>query len=424
MDLALRLLRHGYDAVATDRTARDADADAGAHASRLMGRRAVVVRGEPGARLFYDESAAARKGVVPPPLAWLLFGRGALHGLDGDEHRARKGVMVDVLSADGLAPLVARAGEELESASAGWRGREVAVQPALVSAYGRAVLRWVGLELTDDRADRVAQRLYRVVDGFGFAGSAYLRAWEARLWSDRWCRGLVADVRAGRLDVPDDAPLARLAHRLEVDDRTAGVELGNLLRPTVATSWLGTFAAARLAEHPDWRERLADPGEEMARLAFAQEVRRTAPFVPVLAARATRPATVDGVAVRRGDRLVLDVIGIHHDPQRWAEPHEFRPGRFLDVAPSAFDLVPQGGGHPSGHRCPGESLTLRLLEATLRVLAGVPYDVVAGAVDRTRIPTAPEEGLRIRIPERADGSAPGVTGSAGAPNRSARASSR
>ncbi|WP_435748012.1 cytochrome P450 [Nocardioides sp. SYSU DS0663] len=411
MDLGLRLLRHGYDAVATDRAARGVEQRAGAYASRLMGRRAVVVRSEAGARLFYDESAAERAGVIPPPLGWLLFGRGAVHGLDGDDHRARKQVMVDVLSADGLAPLVARVGDELAASTASWPGREVSVQSALVSAYGRAVLDWAGLDLPDDRADAAAQRFYRIVDGFGFSGIAYPRAWAARHWSDRWGRSLVRDIRAGRLEVPGDAPLARLAARADLDDRTAGVEVGNLLRPTVATSWLGVFAAARLAERPDWRERLAEEGAERSRLAFAQEVRRTTPFVPLLAARATRPATVDGVRVRRGNRLVLDVLGIDHDPQRWSEPEEFRPERFLDLAPGAFDLVPQGGGHPSGHRCPGESLTLRILEATVRVLAAVPYDVVAGAVDRSRIPTAPQGGLRVRVP-------------AGAPRRSAPASSR
>lgn len=410
MDLTLRLLRHGYDAVAADRAARGVAPDAGTHASRLAGRRAVVVRSEPGARFFYDESAAERKGVVPPPLAWLLFGRGALHGLDGDAHRDRKRTMVDVLSADGLGPLVADVGSELGSAVATWPGREVSVHPALVSVYGRAVLRWAGLPLTDERADTIAHRLSQQVDGFGFAGPAYARGWASRLWWNRYATRLAADIRAGRSQVPADAPAARVVGGIDADDRTAGVELGNILRPTVAVAWLGSFAAMRLAGRPDWRERLADPGEELARMAFAQEVRRTTPFAPVLAARATRPATIDGVRVRRGDRLVLDIMGIDHDPARWEAPGEFRPERFLDHAPGAFDLVPQGGGHPSGHRCPGESLTLRVLEATLRVLAGVPYEVVDPSVDLTRMPTTPRDGLRVRVP-------------AGARPRSAHASS-
>ncbi|MEV7428458.1 cytochrome P450 [Nocardioides sp. NPDC092400] len=398
MDLTLRLLRHGYDGVAADREARGVGADAGTHASRLAGRRAVVVRSEPGVRFFYDESAAERKGVVPPPLAWLLFGRGALHGMDGVAHRERKQVMVDVLSADGLGPVVDRVAAELTAATERWPGRQVSVHPALVSAYGRAVLQWAGLDLPDRRADQLAHRLGQQVDGFGFAGAAYLRGWASRLWWNRWATRLAADVRSGRAGVPEDSPAARLVGGLDVDDRTAGVELGNILRPTIAVAYLGTFAALRLAEHPEWRERLADPGEELARLAFAQEVRRTTPFAPVLAARATRPARIDGVRVRRGDRLVLDIMGIDHDPARWPAPHAFRPERFLDHAPGAFDLVPQGGGHPSGHRCPGESLTLRVLGATLRVLAPMPYSVVDDVVDRTRMPTTPRDGLLVSVP--------------------------
>lgn len=410
MDLALRLLKHGYDAVAADRAAHGVPPESGTHATRLAGHRAVVVRSEPGVRFFYDESAAERKGVVPPPLGWLLFGRGALHGLDGEAHRDRKRTMVDVLSADGLSPLVSRVADELHATTASWAGREVGVFPALVSAYGRGVLDWAGLGLDDAEADRVAHRLSLQVDGFGFAGPAYVRGWASRLWWDRHATRLAADLRAGRTGTDPDAPAARLVRGIDADDRTAGVELGNILRPTIAVSWLGTFAALRLAEQPLWRERLADPGEEMARMAFAQEVRRTTPFAPVLAARATRPATLDGVRVRRGDRLVLDIMGIDHDPARWEDPLAFRPERFLERMPGAYDMVPQGGGHPAGHRCPGESLTLRILEATLRVLATVPYDVVDAAVDRTRMPTTPRDGLRIRVP-------------AGAPRRSARASS-
>jgi fatty-acid peroxygenase len=204
----------------------------------------------------------------------------------------------------------------------------------------------------------------------------------------------VRNVRAG-LGVADGTALARLA-ATDLDDRTAGVELLNLLRPTVAVAWLGTFAAARLAEHPQWREQLRPQHGGEARLAFAQEVRRTTPFVPALAGKVRYRAEVAGVPVRPGQRVVLDVIGVDHDPARWADPQEFRPERFLGVTPGAYDLVPQGGGHPRGHRCPGESLALCLLDVTSRVLAEVPYDVVAGEVDPHRMPTLPGPGLRVR----------------------------
>ena len=40
--------------------------------------------------MFYDTTAVRRKGAVPAPLANLLFGRGAVHGLDDHEHAERK----------------------------------------------------------------------------------------------------------------------------------------------------------------------------------------------------------------------------------------------------------------------------------------------------------------------------------------------
>jgi hypothetical protein len=42
--------------------------------------------------------------------------------------------------------------------------------------------------------------------------------------------------------------------------------LGNVLRPTVAVAWLGTFAALALAALPEWRPRLADPDAVAERL--------------------------------------------------------------------------------------------------------------------------------------------------------------
>ena len=392
-DLARGLLRDGYTAVARDREARGAGDD---YAGRLLGRRALVVRSPGAVRTFYDEAIVRRKGAVPAPLAWLLFGRGAVHGLDGDEHRSRKALLMDLTAPAMLMPAIEAAERHLEATVAGWPARdEVSVFDALVSAYGRAAMEWVGLQLDDRDADRWSRRLAAIVDGFGFAGpAAYARAWRERRRCEHWARGIVCNVRGG-LGVEAGTPLARLA-ATDLDDRTAGVELLNLLRPTVAVAWLGTFAAARLAEHPEWRERLRPEHGGEVRLAFAQEVRRTTPFVPALAGKVRRRAEVGGLVARRGQRIVLDVVGVDHDPARWADPEEFRPERFLGATPGAYDLVPQGGGHPRGHRCPGESLTLCLLDVTSRILAEVPYDVVSGEVDRRRMPTLPAGGLRIR----------------------------
>lgn len=397
-DLALMLARHGYGAVALDRAARRGG---DTYVSRLLGHRAVVLGDADGARAFYDESLATRARAVPAPLAWLIFGRGAVHGTDGTEHRDRKRLLLDVLEPSGLDRLLEEVRAALVARAAGWSGREVDLHRELVVVYGAAALRWSGADVARSEADVVSRRLAEVVDGFGFAGPAYVRAWRARRWADRWARRAVEDVRKGRTSPPTGSALALLAAS-DLDARTAGVELLNVLRPTVAVSWLGCFAALALASlGADRRAPLVPEDAVRERYAFAQEVRRTSPFVPALTARARRDAVVSGVRVRTGDRLVLDVIGIDHHPDAWPVPRLFDADRFLEhdevALTSAFDLVPQGGGHPSGHRCPGESLTLRLLCETVRVLAGLDLDVDPVAADATRMPTLPAGAHRVRV---------------------------
>lgn len=392
-DLALGLLRHGYRAIEAERNARGGG---DTYVTRLLGRRTVVVGGEHGARLFYDESVVRRRGAVPMPLRHLLFGRGAVHGLDDEAHRGRKALHLSILGAGQTRSVALDAGWRLEASVPEWKGREVAVHDALVTAYGGAVLQWAGVRLPEDEARRTSRELARMVDGFGLAGAAYARAWVARLRMNRWGRDLVEAVRSGRAEAPEGSPLAVIAAS-DLDPLTASVELDNLVRPTVATSWLGTFAVLALDGAPEWRERLAS-GPAADRVAFAQEVRRTAPFVPALAGRVRRAVEHDGVTLRAGDRIVLDVPGIDQDPRHWPHPHLFRPERFLDREPGPYEMVPQGGGPVTGHRCPGESLVVQLLAETLRVLAGVDFRVVSPRqVDLSRIPTLPAGGLRVAV---------------------------
>src|SRR4051794_436966 len=96
-DLSLSLLRHGYRALPRA-WQRSGDPEGDAMACRLLGRRALVVRGGHGARTFYDESVVQRRGAVPAPLRNLLFGSGAVHGLDGEEHRERKALFLSAIT--------------------------------------------------------------------------------------------------------------------------------------------------------------------------------------------------------------------------------------------------------------------------------------------------------------------------------------
>ena len=157
-----------------------------------------------------------------------------------------------------------------------------------VSVYGAASLHWAGLDVTRREADLVSRRLAEIVDGFGFAGPAYVRGWRARRWAERWARTAVRDARDGRTSPVAGSALQMIA-ATDLDDRQATVELLNVLRPTVAVSWLGCFAGLALASVPaEERARLVPQEAVHERYAFAQEVRRTSPFVPALTALAVR----------------------------------------------------------------------------------------------------------------------------------------
>src|SRR3712207_2542262 len=68
--------------------------------TRLMLRQALGVSGPAGARFVYDEDNVRRSGALPEPVVSTLFGHGSVHSLDGEAHRVRKGMFVQLLMGD------------------------------------------------------------------------------------------------------------------------------------------------------------------------------------------------------------------------------------------------------------------------------------------------------------------------------------
>jgi fatty-acid peroxygenase len=396
-DLGLSLLRQGYRALPRA-WQHSGDAEGDSMTCRLLGRRALVVRGGHGARTFYDESLVQRQGAVPPPLANLLFGSGAVHGLDGVEHRERKALFLSAITTEGVQQLGDDVARELEESVRTWPQRgPVRLFDELVKVYGVCALRWAGVDAEPREAAAIALRLASIVDGFGFSPRAYARGWGARLWADRWAARVVREARQGQRHPAPGTMLDVLAHgdgsSLPID--VAGVELLNVVRPTVAVAWLGTFAAVELACHPEYGPVLAECEAREARWHFADEVRRLTPFVPALVGRVRRETSWQGHLVKPGDRLVLDVPGTNRH-RSWGDPEQFRPERFQDPARDAFELVPQGGGDARhGHRCPGELVSMTLLDRTLHQLSRTGFSITTADPELRRMPTLPKDGVLI-----------------------------
>jgi fatty-acid peroxygenase len=375
-------------------------------AVRLMGLRATALEGPAAARFFYDEDHVRRSGAIPEPVRGTLFGKGALHSLDGEAHKVRKAMFVALLMRDdGIASLVDGATAAWDDAAKVWarQGRIVLFEES-ANVLAGAVSRWAGVPVTDAEVPALARDLQALVDGFATAGPRHWRARRARGRREAWLARLVEDVRSGATTVPAGSAVEVAAGHRNADGgllepRVAAVELLNILRPTVAISWFLAFSAHALIHWPQFRERLASGDPEYAE-AFAHEVRRFYPFAPFVGGRAPRDLEWDGERIRKNSMVLLDLYGQNHDPAVWGDPYAFRPERFLGRDIGAFELVPQGGGDPrTGHRCPGEQLTVALLAALAARLAWLSFDVPEQdlSISLRRIPARPRSGVVLRV---------------------------
>src|ERR1700712_4174487 len=108
LDRSLLLARHGYlFTAALDERERRRLHETDAVTIPFLGRRTLLVSGDAGVRLFYDEERIERHRAVPAPIATSLFGPGAIHGLDDAPHRHRKTLFLAALRQDELDRLCA-----------------------------------------------------------------------------------------------------------------------------------------------------------------------------------------------------------------------------------------------------------------------------------------------------------------------------
>jgi fatty-acid peroxygenase len=369
-----------------------------------MGRHAVALRGPEAVRFFYDERHTRRRTALPEPVVGTLFGRGAVHTLDGEAHRVRKAMFVSLLmDPGGVTRLVEQVTATWDEAVESWfeRGRVVLFDEA-ARVLSRSVCRWAGVPLADAETAALARDLIAMVDGFATLGPRHWRARRARKRREAWLARLVSDIRDGEVSVPEGSAADvvvrhRDAEGRPLDPRTAAVELLNVIRPTVAVCWFVAFAGHALHRWPEQRPLLCQDDAAYTE-AFVHELRRFYPFAPFVGGRAVTDRSWLGEPIPHGALVLLDLYGQNHDPNLWPDPYSFAPGRFLDRTVNRDVLVPQGGGDPrAGHRCPGEVITVTLLESIMPRLARLHYDVPEQdlTISLRRVPARPRDGLVI-----------------------------
>ncbi len=387
----------------------------------LMGKDALAGIGPDWARQVYDERLVERSTALPGTVRNTLVGDGAVHTLDGAEHRHRKQFFLRSLDGPGVCALAQEVLRSWEDAQERWRSAgEIVLFDAAAEVLLDATWRWAGLP-DDARTGSTASDMVAMVDAFGAVGPRNLRGRVARARLERDLGGVVDDVRAGRRTAPagsvlDAATWLRDPDGTLLEPRVCAAEILNLVRPTVATAWFVADAAHALSRRPDLRDALASEDPVQVR-SFAQEVRRFYPFAPFIGGTVVRTSEWDGLVARPGDRVLLDIWGHNHAAELWEDPYTFDPLRFEGVEIDPWTLVPQGAGKTErGHRCPGEPGVELILEVLLPRLAALDH-VLPEQDDRiplTRVPTRPRSGMVLRL----RGGTPGGSGGASPSGRS------
>jgi cytochrome P450 len=126
-----------------------------------------------------------------------------------------------------------------------------------------------------------------------------------------------------------------------------------------------------LAQHPQEWERLHRRPALVAR--GVEELQRFAGLTRLLFRRAIADTTLNGLSIRRGDRVILSLRAANRDPARYPDPDEF------SVMRSRISHVSLGAGL---HACVGAPLIrMATIAATLALVERFPSVQVIGPVE-------------------------------------------
>ena len=407
LDSTLSLLAEGYTFISRRCERLQTDA----FETRLMLRKVICAKGEEAARMFYHPGRFTRKAAIPPTTLMLLQDIGSVQTMDGEAHRHRKQMFMSLMSPESIQRLAEIMAEQWREHLGEWERRnQVVLHPEVQEIICRAICQWSGVPLKEEEVEQRTREFAAMIEGAGAVGPRNWRGLLLRSRTEHWIRSLIEQIRADDLQVPAGSAGHTTAwHRGPdgelLDSKTAAIELINVLRPTVAVARFVTFAALALHEHPEARERLLS-GEEGSYLEFfVQEVRRFYPFFTAVGGNAKEDFEWRGHRLEKGTWVLLDLYGTNHDGRSWEEPDMFRPERFRHWDGSAFNFIPQGGGDfHTGHRCPGEWISIELVKTAVRMLTEeMRYEVPEQdlSIDLSRMPAIPASRFVIRNVRRA-----------------------
>jgi cytochrome P450 len=357
-----------------------------------------------------------------------LVGKNSLILLDEAAHMEQRRLLLPAFHGEKMARLGDLMTEVAEREVAGWpRGQEIGLQSRMQRLTLEIILRAVfgldpgpRLDALRDGLSRLLAfgdrpislvppdpegRAARVLEKVGpFAEFVRLQAVTDGLLFEQ-----IDERRAGNGD-RDDVLAMLLEARHEDGSPMSSQELRDELmtllvagHETTATSLAWAFE--RLARSPRVLGRLVeelDSGDEAYLTATIQETLRRRPVLPNVEPRLVkRPFEVGGRTYPVGVCLVPNAYLVHHDPDIYADPYEFRPERFLEEPPGTYTWIPFGGGR---RRCVGASFALLEMRIVLRAVLTAcelrPGGDGAEPTRRRNITIRPAAGARVVLRAR------------------------
>lgn len=393
--------------------------------SNVLGRKTAVVAGADAAGRFIDSRVVMREGSMPPHVQELFGGR-SLPLLDGEVHRARKGVVLQAFTRSALAaylPVIQSTIERyfVEWTNAGEIGWLEEMKRLSIEVICTTV---IGMR-PGPEMDRLRRDYGTLTAGFAtlpinLPGTRYRKALQAR---DRILDVLRARVRERR-HTPGEDGLSRIlaaatSSGTMLSDEDATLEAHHIvIAGYIVYAELGAMIQ-QLTAHPDVRARLAAeiaekaPSgvlslEQLAAMPYLtqtmNEVKRLCSIIPAVFGRSKEAFEIDGVTIPAGWMVMWALRpshvehGVYSDAERF-DPDRFSPERAEDKR-HEHAFAPQGAGPAMGHRCPGLDYATYFMAVFAIVLSrNHTWELPPQSfeVDWSKTPPDVKDGLKAKV---------------------------
>lgn len=362
-----------------------------------------------------------------------VLGPGSTFSLAGDEHRARRKLLVPPFHGKRMADYEAIVADEVRRETADWpEGREFSTLEPMMRITLNAILRAVfGAQVGElDELRRLLPPMVPLASLMVVLPQALRR--DLGPWSP-WGRvvrsrarynaiiaSLIAQARSDvRFDDRKDVLALLMSARYEdgsaIADEHIADELLTLLaagHETTATTLAWTIE--RLRRHPDLLRRLTaevDAGGAELTQATIWEVQRTRPVVEALVRVTKQRIRLGEWVIPEGHGVMPSITLMHTSRRHFVEPQLFNPDRFIGGTPDSLTWIPFGGGV---RRCIGAAFANMEMTVTLReLLREFEFSTTNAPAERRRsrgIATAPRLGGRAVVYRRNAVSGPAQTG--------------